>query len=73
MAIKPGPELISALGKRRPGMGSAPAPAPDAPDPEDGGDLKVAMQELIEALNAGDASAAAEAFKSAHEICSSYE
>jgi DNA-binding FadR family transcriptional regulator len=66
---KASPELLRAIGK-----GSAPAPAP-APAPADGakGDLSAAMQELIDAIQAGDADGAAEAFEAAHRICSSYE
>lgn len=71
MAVKPGPELILALGKKAPVGRPSPAPvsAPAAPN----GDLKAAMQEFIDAVQSGDVDGATEAFESCHRICSSYE
>jgi len=72
MAVRPGPDLIIALARKKPGKGT---------DPESGGgkddtsrdDLKTAMGEFIDAVKSGDVDGAAEAFESAHKICTSYE
>lgn len=69
MAVKPSPELVIALGRKGPpGMADKGPPAPSDPS----ADLRPAMQELMSAIQAGDADAAAKAFQSAHEICASY-
>lgn len=73
MATKASPALVIAIGKKPPG-GPAPAPSPaPAAATDSSGDLQAAMQEFIAAVRAGDAAAAAEAFKAAHEICGAYE
>jgi len=53
--------------------GMKPHKMEDEPEPESGGDvgLETAMTELMDAMKAGDAPAAASAFKSAMEMCQS--
>lgn len=71
MAVKPSMDLVVALTKPKKG---APAGGDDAPASESGPPpgLEESMQELMTALESGDAKGAAEAFESAHRICSSY-
>lgn len=70
MAVKPSMDLIDALGKKGAptAMGDVSPAKADGPPPG----LSEAMQELIDAIGSGDADAAADAFKSAADICSSY-
>jgi hypothetical protein len=60
----------------KPDLGAMLAGGPKAALEEDSGDdgeLEVAAEDLIAAIEAGDAAGVASALRSAHEICRSYD